>query len=254
VNSGVISRIPNYPHFENVNLASQVQQALGLPCFVHNASRLTAVGEFLQNGGGLQNLVYVDITGCGIGAGIILRGELYEDRNCLAGEIGDMVIDAETGSWQAVKSQGALEREAGLGAVYRQIRQLLAEGHAPELQGLLEQRKTEDLSLPLLQRAVANLDLDVYEVLNRATKAWAAAIVNIAALLSPDMVVLGGAVNDTDLLIEKMVRHHLSRMYYRPIQLRLAKKDADAHVLGAVHLSRKHLFDVVLNEFLDELG
>ena len=68
------------------------------------------------------------------------------------------------------------------------------------------------------------------------------------------VVVLGGAVNDTDHLIEKMVRHHLGRMYYRPIHLRLAKKDADAHVLGAAHLSRKYLFNVVLNEFLDELG
>ena len=254
VSSGVISRIPNYPCFENVDLAGQVREALGLPCFVHNAARLTAVGEYLQGAGEAENLVYVDITGDGIGAGIILGGELYEDRNCLAGEIGDMVIDVEKSGWQEPKSQGALERHAGLGAVYRELRRRLADGHARELQALLDQKKTQELTVPLLEKAVANLDLDVYEVLNQATKAWAAAIVNIAALLSPDVVVLGGAVNDTDLLIEKMVRHHLDRMYYRPIHLRLAKKDADSHVLGAAHLSRKYLFDVVLNEFLDELN
>ena len=254
VSSGVISRIPNYPCFENVDLAGQVREALGLPCFVHNAARLTAVGEYLQGAGEAENLVYVDITGDGIGAGIILGGELYEDRNCLAGEIGDMVIDVEKSGWQEPKSQGALERHAGLGAVYRELRRRLADGYARELQALLDQKKTQELTVPLLEKAVANLDLDVYEVLNQATKAWAAAIVNIAALLSPDVVVLGGAVNDTDLLIEKMVRHHLDRMYYRPIHLRLAKKDADSHVLGAAHLSRKYLFDVVLNEFLDELG
>lgn len=254
VSSGVISRIPNYPCFENVDLAGQVREALGLPCFVHNAARLTAVGEYLQGAGDAENLVYVDITGDGIGAGIILGGELYEDRNCLAGEIGDMVIDVEKSGWQEPKIQGALERQAGLGAVYRELRRLLAEGHAQGLQALMEQKKTQELTVPLLEKAVTNLDLDVYEVLNQAAKAWAAAVVNIAALLSPDVVVLGGAVNDTDLLIEKMVRHHLERMYYRPIQLRLAKKDADSHVLGAAHLSRKYLFDVVLNEFLDELN
>ena len=254
VSSGVISRIPNYPCFENVDLAGQVRQTLGLPCFVHNSARLTAVGEYLLSGGELENLVYVDITGDGIGAGIILGGVLYEDRNCLAGEIGDMIIDVEKGGWQEPKTQGALERQAGLGTVYRELRRLLAEGHAKELRLLMEQKKTRELSVPLLEKAVANLDLDVYEILNQATKAWAAAIVNIAALLSPDVVVLGGAVNDTDHLIEKMVRHHLGRMYYRPIHLRLAKKDADTHVLGAAHLSRKYLFNVVLNEFLDELG
>ena len=254
VSSGVISRIPNYPCFENVDLAGQVREALGLRCFVHNAARLTAVGEYLHSGAAQENLVYVDITGDGIGAGIILHGELYEDRNCLAGEIGDMVIDVEKGGWQEPKTQGALERQAGLGAVYRELRRLLAEGHARELAALLEQKKTQELSLPLIEKAVANLDLDVYEIINQATKAWAAAIVNIAALLSPDLVVLGGAVNDGNALIEKMVRHHLGRMYYRPIQLRLAKKDTDAHVMGAAHLSRKYLFDVALSEFQEELG
>ncbi len=254
VNSGVISRIPNYPSLEDVDLARRVQEILGLPCFVHNASRLTAVGEFLQNGGGAQNLVYVDLTTGGIGAGIILGGRLYEDRNCLAGEIGDMVIDAGISGRYGPETQGALEREAGLGAVYSQIRCLLEKGHARDLQALMEQRKTESLSLALLEKAVANLDLDVYEVLNQAAKAWAAAIVNIAALLSPDVVVVGGEVNETNTLVEKMVRHHLDRMYYRPIQLRFAKKDAEAHVAGAAHLSRKYLFDVALDGFLDEIG
>lgn len=253
VTSGVISRIPNYPCFENVNLADRVRQAMGLPCFVHNAARLTAVGEYLLSGGDLQNLVYVDITGDGIGAGIVLGGRLYEDRNCLAGEIGDLIVDVEKGSWQEPKTQGALERQAGLGAVYRQLEHLLAEGHAEGLRALLEQKKATQLTLPLIEKAVANLDLDTYEVLNQATRAWAAAIVNIAALLSPDVVVLGGAVNESDQLIEKMVRHHLARMYYRPIQLRLAGKTTEAHVRGAAHLSKNHLFEVVLGGFLDEI-
>ena len=44
VNSGVISRIPNFPYFENVNLAELVRETLGHPCFIYNAARLSAVG------------------------------------------------------------------------------------------------------------------------------------------------------------------------------------------------------------------
>ena len=49
VNNGVISRIPNFPHFQDVNLAEVVQSKLGHPCFIYNAARLCAVGAYLQD-------------------------------------------------------------------------------------------------------------------------------------------------------------------------------------------------------------
>lgn len=247
VNSGVISRIPNFPFFENVNLAELVQEKLGHPCFIYNAARLCAVGAYLQRGGQVENLVYMDVTGdCGIGAGIVLGGHLYEDRNCLAGEVGDMVIRAETERWGDCRNQGALEREAGLNAVFREARSLLERGLAPELQKLLEKQDSDELSLSLLEKAATEFDLDIYALLNKTTKAWAAAMVNTYALLAPDVIILGGAVHQGHKLIEKMLRHHLHHMYHRPISLQLEKKSADTHVLGAAHLSGRFLLEMSL--------
>ena len=247
VNSGVISRIPNFPYFENVNLAELVRETLGHPCFIYNAARLSAVGAYLQAGGQMKNLVYMDVTGeCGIGAGIVLGGHLYEDQNCLAGEVGDMVIRTETEHWSHQPNQGALEQEAGLGSVFHQSRMLLSRGMAPELARLLEKQESDSLSLSLLEKAAQEFDLDIYELLNRTTKAWAAAMVNISALLAPDVIILGGAVHQGHKLIEKMLRHHLNHMYHRPISLQLAKKGADTHVLGAAHLSGRFLLEMSL--------
>lgn len=247
VNSGVISRIPNFPYFENVNLAELVQEKLGHPCFIYNVARLSAVGAYLQNNGKMENLVYMDVTGdCGIGAGIVLGGHLYEDRNCLAGEVGDMVIRTDAERWDDSRNQGALEREAGLGSVFREARSLLERGLAPELKKLLEKQGSDALSLSLLEKAAAEFDMDIYALLSRTTKAWAAAIVNISALLAPDVIILGGAVHQSHKLIEKMLRHHLHHMYHRPISLQLAKKGADTHVLGAAHLSGRFLLEMSL--------
>ena len=247
VNSGVISRIPNFPYFEDVNLAELVREKLGHPCFIYNAARLNAVGAYLQNNGRMENLVYMDVTGdCGIGAGIVLGGHLYEDRNCLAGEVGDMVIHMETDRWSGFTNQGALEQEAGLGSVFREARTLLERGLAPELRKLLDKQGSDTLSLSLLEKAAAEFDLDIYGLLNRTTKAWAAAMVNICALLAPDVIILGGAVHQGHKLIEKMLRHHLQHMYHRPISLQLAKKGADTHVLGAAHLSGRFLLEMSL--------
>ena len=247
VNSGVISRIPNFPYFENVNLAELVREKLGHPCFIYNAARLSAVGAYLQRGGETKNLVYMDVTGdCGIGAGIVLGGHLYEDRNCLAGEVGDMVIRTESEYHRDAKNQGALEREAGLGSVFREARELLARDLAPELKKLLDKQGSDTLSLSLLEKAAMEFDLDIYALLNRTTKAWAAAMVNIYALLAPDVIILGGAVHQGHKLIEKMLRHHLHHMYHRPVSLQLAKKGADTHVLGAAHLSGRFLLEMSL--------
>ena len=247
VTSGVISRIPNFPYFENVNLAELVQEKLGHPCFIYNAARLCAMGAYLQRDGQNPNLVYMDVTGnCGIGAGIVLGGKLYEDRNCLAGEVGDMVIRTEGDRWDNARNQGALEREAGLGTVFREARELLNRGLAPELEQLLEKQGNDTLSLSLLEKAASEFDLDIYALLNKTTKAWAAAMVNIWALLAPDVIILGGAVHQGHKLIEKMLRHHLHHMYHRPISLQLAKKGADTHVLGAAHLSGRFLLEMSL--------
>ena len=247
MSSGVISRIPNFPNFENVNLAQLVQDRLGYPCYIYNAARLSAVGAYLQNGAGLENLVYMDVTGdCGIGAGIVLGGQLYEDHNCLAGEVGDMVIRLETDHWGESRNQGALEREAGLGIVFKEAKALLERGLAPELQKLLQKQGSDGLSLSLLEKAASEFDLDIYALLNKTTKAWAAAMVNISALLAPDVIILGGAVHQGHKLIEKMLRHHLHHMYHRPVSLQLAKKGADTHVLGAAHLSGRLLLEMSL--------
>ena len=247
VSSGVISRIPNFPFFENVNLAELVRETLGYPCFIYNTARLSAVGAYLQGGGKTENLVYMDITGdCGIGAGIVLGGHLYEDRKCLAGEVGDMVIHTQTDRWSTAANQGALEQEAGLGSVFREARDLLNRGLAPELKRLLDKQESDVLTLSMLEKAAADFDLDIYGLLNRTTKAWAAAMVNISALLAPDVIILGGAVHQGHKLIEKMLRHHLQHMYHRPISLQIAKKGADTHVLGAAHLSGRFLLEMSL--------
>ena len=157
-----------------------------------------------------------------------------------------MVIRAETDRRGDARNQGALEREAGLGTVFREAKDLLDRGLAPELQRLLDKQGSDTLSLSLLEKAAGEFDLDIYALLNQTTKAWAAAIVNITALLAPDVIILGGAVHQGHKLIEKMLRHHLHHMYHRPISLQLAKKGADTHVLGAAHLSGRFLLEMSL--------
>ena len=251
--TGVVSCIPNFPNLEQTRLREAAGQALQLQCFIHNASRLSTIGAYLQYGAGAQSFVYVDITGdCGVGAGIVLRGELYDGPCSLAGEIGDMILELDRTDCFGGGTSGALERQAGLASVFRRVRQLLQTGHAQTLRTMMEQKGTDALSLQLLEKAAGAMDLDVFDTLNQAARAWAAAIVNIQTVLAAELVIIGGAVTQENQLIEKMLRHHLAGLYHREVALRMMEAGSDAHVRGAVYLSKQYLFEAAIDSVLSE--
>ena len=234
-NNGTICRIPNFPHFEGAALQKTVETAMGLPCLIANTARLTAWGHFLSSSKQVQNLVFLEITGdCGIGAGLVLGGRLYEDALGLAGEVGDMIV--ELGSPSQSRTRGALEEESGLVTILNKARHLLP--------------KETQATLPLLEQ-LAPENESIMTLLQQATRAWAAAIINLCAVLSPDLIVVGGAVSKEHRLICDLIRSHLDTMYHRPVSLSFSPSGSLYHTEGAGDLLKNFLFSRELDR-IDE--
>ncbi len=87
-----------------------------MPIFVDNEANMGAIGE-LQYGAGkkVANLIYISV-GIGIGAGIILKNELFRGTAGYSGETGHMTIDADgrlcrcgnRGCWELYASEQAI--------------------------------------------------------------------------------------------------------------------------------------------------
>ena len=73
----------------------RLEERFGKPIFVENDVNASAIGEFYvrQTGETYKDLLYISV-GSGIGAGIILNKELRHGRNCLCGEVGYSLPDA----------------------------------------------------------------------------------------------------------------------------------------------------------------
>lgn len=230
-----VCRIPNFPQFEGCALQTAAEAALGLPCLIANTARLTAWGHFLARPNDVQNLIFLEITGdCGIGAGLVLGGRLYEDALGLAGEVGDMIV--QLGASHTRSTRGALEEEAGLVTVLNRAKKLLPAGTA--------------VCLPVLEQ-LAGQDRRIMTLLQQATKAWAAAIINLCAVLSPDLIVVGGAVSVENSLICKLMQEHLQTVYHRPVPLSFAPVESLYHTQGAGDLLKSFLFSGELDR-IDE--
>ncbi len=87
---GVVAWAPGLG-WRDLPLKQQLEDALGLRVFVENEVNLLALGESWRGAGrGIRRLVCVSV-GTGVGAGLILDGQLYRGTRGAAGEIGYIV-------------------------------------------------------------------------------------------------------------------------------------------------------------------
>ncbi len=99
--------------WEDVPVAQMLSESLG-PLSIENEANLGALAELCEGAGtGLRDFVYISGE-VGIGAGIVIGGDLFRGARGFGGEIGHLTIDAY-GPPCPCGSRGCLERLAGTG-------------------------------------------------------------------------------------------------------------------------------------------
>jgi predicted NBD/HSP70 family sugar kinase len=82
-----VAHLTSVPGLDGLAFGPQVERRLGVPVTVENDTNLAAVGErWLGVARGVDDFVFLSI-GTGLGAGLVLRGELHRGRNGAAGEV-----------------------------------------------------------------------------------------------------------------------------------------------------------------------
>ncbi|MET0728825.1 MAG: ROK family transcriptional regulator [Acidimicrobiales bacterium] len=215
--SGTVLRAPNLPVLSGVNIVQEVVTALRHPehdVTVDNEANLAALAE-LHQPAAEQSFVYV--TGeIGVGAGIVINGELFRGASGMAGELGHVPIE-RGGRQCGCGGRGCVEQYAGQEA-------LLTESGSPTLEalvGAVEARRPRALSA--VAAAGAALGTGLASTLN---------IVDVPT------VVLGGVYARLFDAIAPAVRSELAvRVLASNVRLplvRAASTGADAAVRGAV--------------------
>lgn len=112
---GVILSPPNLPGWDEVRIVSYLKEKYGIRAYLQNDANACAVAEW-KFGAGRDNENMIFLTfGTGMGAGLILNGQLYSGTNDNAGEIGHVRLSehgpvgyGKTGSFEGFCSGGGL--------------------------------------------------------------------------------------------------------------------------------------------------
>jgi predicted NBD/HSP70 family sugar kinase len=178
--SGTLLVAPNL-HWEDIPVVEALAERLGrdLPLAADNEANLAGLAELREGAGrGLRDFVHVSGE-VGIGAGVILDGELFRGAHGFGGEFGHLTVEAE-GLDCACGSRGCLETRAGLEAL------LDAAGEARE-PGATAAESVAGLAARADAGEVAALD-----ALDTAGRWLGVALGSAANLLDPQAFVLGG--------------------------------------------------------------
>ena len=103
-----VKRSVHVSGWEEFDFADWSMRVLGIPSVADNDANVGALGEFVSRDSKHRSLAYVTIS-TGIGAGLIINGEIYRGHGELAGELGHIVIDP-SGPEDELGNRGTLER------------------------------------------------------------------------------------------------------------------------------------------------
>jgi len=93
---GVLNAIPQIPGLEGVSLRQELEQSFEIPIYIENDMNLVALGSVTTEPGHVSttDMVFVHI-GEGVGAGIVMGGQIISGYSNFAGEIAYMLKPIE---------------------------------------------------------------------------------------------------------------------------------------------------------------
>ncbi|HVN59742.1 MAG TPA: ROK family transcriptional regulator [Gaiellaceae bacterium] len=219
----------NVAGLEGGEFAPELERRLGLPVTLENDINLAALGEQrLGVAQGVENFVFLSV-GTGLGAGLVLHGELHRGQHGAAGELDNalptLVPDADPSA----------------GAVAELAARLASEGGAET-----------SLAAPYDPRAIFDAarrgDPAARAVVGELARRIALHIAPIGAVADVELVVLGGGLGrNGDLLLEP-IRRLLREWLPYPPRVEVSTVGEAAVLAGALSVGLRSALDNVFVE------
>ena len=240
----VIVESPNLAGWNQIPLASRLEERIGRPVFVENDANAAAYGEYrLGAGRGRSHIIYITVS-TGIGGGIIADGEIFHGSQGYAGEIGHMTLDLH-GPPCNCGSRGCLETLSSGTAIARQARELLASGRSSRMLEVAAMEGRQEVTARHVFTAAELGDEAAREIVDRAIEYLGTGLAGMATLLNPEIFVIGGGVSMSGDSFFQPLREAFSRRAAGPVrenvQIVPAGLGDEAGIVGAVLLAEEAL-------------
>jgi glucokinase len=187
--NGIIQSPPNLPGWDNVPLIDYIHEKLGVRAKIQNDADACALAEWKYGAGkGYENLIFLTF-GTGLGAGLILNGNLYTGANNMAGEVGHISLKddgpigyGKHGSFEGFCSGGGIAQIAKLKA------------HELEEQGIKAsfiKGEIKDITTKDVAESAESGNRDALDVFRISGKYFGKGLSILIDILNPEIIIVG---------------------------------------------------------------
>jgi glucokinase len=220
--AGIVGDVGTLPGWQGGNIVAELSGEFGVPVVVENDADAAALAEASWGAAkGSSRFIYVTIS-TGIGAGIILSGELYRGVGGAHPEIGHQVLDA-SGRLCYCHARGCWECLASGPAMAAWVREQNPDAGELTAAQICELSRGGD---KLARRAV-----------ERESYYIGLGLANLITVFAPDAIALGGGVmKSADLFLDRIrevIRDICTQVPAAKTRITLASLGPDAGLAGA---------------------
>ncbi len=239
--SGSVVFAPNLG-WRDVPLAKELSQQLKLPVFLENDCTISMMGVYEVELKSQPRSVLGIFLGTGIGGGLILNKEIYRGFTRCAGEVGHMVLEMN-GPKCGCGNRGCFEALASRTALFQKIRSAVKEGQETLLTDMLG-KDLDDLRSGDLRKAIRRGDKFVDRIVEEAAEYTGVAVANLANILGPEVIVLGGGViealgDEMMAIIIETAKDYAMPGALKGVEIMATRLGDNAGITGGAVLARK---------------
>lgn len=217
----------------------ELEELLEIEVKVGNDANVAALGEMWKGGGlGHRNMIMVTL-GTGVGGGVITNGHIMIGGHGAGGEIGHICVNYEEKEACGCGKTGCLEQYASATGIARLARKRLENNEDPTV---LRDYPLEQITAKTVFDAVKEGDKVACEVAEEFGKYLGYALTNLAVIVDPEIIVIGGGVSRAGgILLEYVTKYFKEKVFFanKDCKFALATLGNDAGIYGAAKLVLK---------------
>jgi glucokinase len=222
--------------WEDMPLREALEREFGCPVAVANDVDVGVFGEYRFGAARSARTAIGVFPGTGIGGGCVYKGKIFRGKYSSCMEIGHIQINPH-GKLCGCGRYGCLETEASRLAISAEAAKAAYRGEAPYLREHAGADLNEIRSASLAEAIKAG-DVVIEQIVRRAAEKIGIVVGNVATLICPDVVVLGGGLVAAmpDLFVEtvaNMARNVAMPPLAKLFRVVAAELGDDASVKGA---------------------
>ena len=211
----------------------EMEELSGMKAEIGNDANVAALGEmWLGAGKGRKNIIMVTL-GTGVGGGIIVDGKPLVGAHGAGGEIGHLCVNYEETDHCGCGNTGCLEQYASATGITRLANIRLAKDDKESV------LRGQEISAKTVFDAVKAGDAVAEEIAEEFGKYLGYAMANLAAVVDPATIVIGGGVSKAgEILLKYVEKNFKERAFFanKDTEFVLATLGNDAGICGAAKL------------------